>query len=47
MPLDLSEYKLTKKDEKEHDIIFHLSTKRVVIIQIFIVYTHCRKEGER
>ena len=26
MPLDLSEYKLIKKDEKEHDIIFHLST---------------------
>ena len=28
MPLDLSEYKLLKKDEKEHDIIFHLSTMK-------------------
>ncbi len=26
MSLDLAEYKLIKKDEKEHDIIFHLST---------------------
>ena len=26
MSLDLTEYKLIKKDEKKHDIIFHLST---------------------